>query len=234
MTRRDLLAMAFVGAGAVSLTACGTIASTIRYRLTVEVDTPNGLRQGSSVIETSRAALGGMGDASGIQNKVKGEAVAIDLPGGQTMFAILKGGRAGEDYASAIVHDALAYGRVSPLMLQRFEASEWREERKLANQTKPTIMLSKDDYPLLVRFRDIRDPKTVEAVDADNLPASFGLGVRLKRVTLQTTDDPLTHTLRSRLTWLSKYPEPALDPSHGPQDWSLSAVLHHGDFIRES
>jgi hypothetical protein len=40
------------------------------------------------------------------------------------------------------------------------------------------------EYPLLLRFGNIADPRTVEQVDPDNLAASFGYGVRLKRITI--------------------------------------------------
>jgi hypothetical protein len=46
--------------------------------------------------------------------------------------------------------------------------------------------------PELVRFRDINDPQTREAVSPFDLAASFGPGVQLKRVMLQlTADDPV-------------------------------------------
>jgi hypothetical protein len=39
-------------------------------------------------------------------------------------------------------------------------------------------------YPLLVTFGDIADPKSVALVDPTNLAASFGPGVRLTSVML--------------------------------------------------
>jgi hypothetical protein len=46
--------------------------------------------------------------------------------------------------------------------------------------------------PKLVRFRDINDPNSDVPVSPDDLAASFGPGVQLKRVILQLTDDPIT------------------------------------------
>lgn len=46
--------------------------------------------------------------------------------------------------------------------------------------------------PELVRFRDINDPHTLVRVSPYDLAASFGPGVKLKRVILQLTDDPVT------------------------------------------
>jgi hypothetical protein len=55
---------------------------------------------------------------------------------------------------------------------------------------------------MLVRFRDIADPTSVEKVDPDNLAASFGEGVKLRRITVQLTDDPVTTGIEKRLGWL--------------------------------
>ena len=42
---------------------------------------------------------------------------------------------------------------------------------------KGRVELAPGDLPLLVRFRDINDPTTVERVDPNDLAASFGPGV---------------------------------------------------------
>jgi hypothetical protein len=57
---------------------------------------------------------------------------------------------------------------------------------------------------MLVRFRDVRDPKTVEKVDPDDLAASFGPGVVLRRITVQLTDDPVTTGLADTLPWVTR------------------------------
>jgi hypothetical protein len=56
----------------------------------------------------------------------------------------------------------------------------------------------RDKYPLLVTFTDIADPKTVTKVDPDNLAATFGPGVALKRITLEITDEKVTEGRTAR------------------------------------
>jgi hypothetical protein len=68
-----------------------------------------------------------------------------------------------------------------------------------------------------VRFKDEKDPKTVEAVDPANLAASFGDGVRLKRVTIETTTDPVTTGIERRL--------PKYGPGSGFGDWFRSLKI---------
>jgi hypothetical protein len=64
------------------------------------------------------------------------------------------------------------------------------------------VELSPSDLPLLVRFRDINDAKTVERVKPGDLGASFGPGVYLKRATVEITKDPVTTGIEKRLPWL--------------------------------
>ncbi len=85
-------------------------------------------------------------------------------------------------------------------------------------------------YPMMVVFGDLSDPTSVTKVNPDDLAATFGKGVKLKRVTVELTGDPLTTRFEARLRWLSVYPEPGLKPGHGLKDFSLPATLRHGDF----
>jgi hypothetical protein len=57
-------------------------------------------------------------------------------------------------------------------------------------------------WPMLVRFRDIRDPKSVEPVDPEHLDRSFGPGVTLRRFTVELTDDSVTTGIEKRLAWV--------------------------------
>src|SRR3546814_16053908 len=61
--------------------------------MTVEVETPTGVRSGSSVIETTITKGPRTGQGSGLTATMKGEAVAVDLGSGQTLFALLNGDR---------------------------------------------------------------------------------------------------------------------------------------------
>ena len=57
----------------------------------------------------------------------------------------------------------------------------------------------------MVRFSDIADPRTVEKVDPEDLVAAFGQGVKLRRVIVQLTDEPVTTGIEKRLRWMAKY-----------------------------
>lgn len=55
---------------------------------------------------------------------------------------------------------------------------------------------------MLVTFGDLTDPTSLERVEPDDLAASFGNSVRLKRITTQLTDEPVKAGLKARLKWL--------------------------------
>ena len=58
---------------------------------------------------------------------------------------------------------------------------------------------------MLVTFADRDDPTSVARVDPDDLAASFGEGVKLRRITVQLTDDPVTSGIEERLGWLTEH-----------------------------
>jgi hypothetical protein len=57
---------------------------------------------------------------------------------------------------------------------------------------------------------------SVERVDPANLSAQFGEGVRLRRITVQVTDDDVTDGMEERLGWLAPEDRVDLDPEFRP------------------
>ena len=70
-----------------------------RYRLTIEADTPDGPRDGSSVIEVERRTRPAWIPAPGprTEYRVRGEAVFVDLGSGRNLVAGLAHGENAED-----------------------------------------------------------------------------------------------------------------------------------------
>jgi len=179
------------------LTSCGRY-EEFRYRMTVEVETPQGLRAGSGVIEVklSDPGWGGM-PTEGTSARVRGEAVTVDLPGGRVLFALL---RSPFNYDAAAVYP---YDALKP--------SRYRGEYALVERTKEMKrirgagVLPEKSYPRLVTFDDLADPASVRLVDSENLAATFGEGVRLRRITVQITHDPVTAGIEQKLPWLRSH-----------------------------
>ena len=77
---------------------------------------------------------------------------------------------------------------------------------------------------MLVTFGDLSDPTSVEEIDPDDLAATFGEGVRLRRMTVQMTDDPVTSGIEQRLGWLGNIREMNLSNEDFSEDFPV------GDF----
>lgn len=152
--------------------------ATWRYKMTVTVETPEGLKTGYAVREvvfTDGPKL--LPDVAGANWSVRGEAVAVDLGQGKYLFALMD-----IDGSYRIVHDVFPYSPASGQNIVRYYKS-------LTGQKK---VLEHNQYPTLVTFTDIKDPKSVVAVDRDNLAGPFGVGVTLKDITLEMTEEEVT------------------------------------------
>ena len=213
----------------VMLASCGMAGDRLpdyRYRLTVEVETPEGLRSGSSVIEVKTAIAGKYTiPTPGVNSRrARGEAVAVDLGERGLIFALLRS-ETNSDWASGVMFGfapdvPLIYGEDG-----KFDASAHTRARFMAMLENRQVIELPEKFrgsryieggpakPILVRFANIAEPTTVELVDPANLAASFGEGVKLRRITVQLTDDPVTTGIEKRLGWLGQYPEPSLSPN---------------------
>jgi hypothetical protein len=215
---RRILQTKWLALAALLLAGCTVAedeAPDYRYRLTVEVDTPEGVKAGSSVIQVEQS-IGGAASAGGLAGgqiyyRVRGEAVAVDLPGGRTLFALL---RSDNDIEwSAHVMQGLAPKTQGEPWAKSFDnvllINKKVEVPRMwpANATLP----ERSAYPMLVIFGDESDPTSVAEIDPDDLAATFGKGVRLKRVTAELTDDPVTTGIEKRLGWLPNYYDKMLD-----------------------
>ena len=211
MSNPAILRALFAAFVSAALLACGLVDETpsYRYRMTVEVDTPEGLKSGSSVIEvdTSRGVSTANPAGSVVISKVRGEAAAVDLPGGRTLFALLRSEDNG-DWAKNImfilapqgIKDGDRFLGTYANMLAMREAKELPATLGHINRA----LEGMSGRPMLVTFGDVSDPASVQRVDPDDLAASFGEGVSLRRITVQMTDDPVTTGIEERLEWLPR------------------------------
>jgi hypothetical protein len=221
--------------GAVSvllLSACGSSVTgesfePIHYKITAVVETPRGLRSGHSVLEYRGSMAGSaFGTMAGSGFKVRGEAVAVEVAPGQVMFVLL---RAHEDldFAANALNAIAVPKDEGPRPTDR--AGEMERTRRMydrirANRNVYPLWRPKDQRPgegpwmgvYFVRFRDINVPETIEEVNPDDLASIFGKGVRLKTLTIQVTDEPVTTTIEKYLPWL-KTKRGAMIEAHAPK-----------------
>jgi hypothetical protein len=168
----------------------------------VEVETPEGIKTGSAVREVSASSgVKVFQEESGASVHVRGEAVVVDLGKRGALFALLRGKKLGDDYGYGIVFNAFGYraGSLTPEGIRYF------------SQKTGSVVLEPENYPQLVRFRDLHDPMSVEEItvettndnSAKQLEEAFGSGVKIKQITLEMTKDDVTSEIAKWLPWLS-------------------------------
>ena len=229
MGRRAVIGVALAVLG---LSGCGDgrqSKQTFRYKMTVEVETPDGIRHGNAVREL-RFTDGYNGFFSLGESKPQvdlvGEAVAVDLPGGRTLFALLSGSDGDVDYGKRIAD----------------RTGLWRLDKPLAIGTimglypdapKTEKLTYSSALPMLVTFKDINDPTSVERVDPDNFGTNFGVGYRLKLITVQVTDESVTLDIGKRLEAVGILPDRSIDNEFKmTTSPTLAQRLGYKDFVK--
>jgi hypothetical protein len=172
-----------------------------KYRLTVEVETPAGVRSASGVL----AVTPDRGYSNRGRSLTSGDAVFVDLGGGKNLVALLAH-LDGKLDLDAINYVALrAYGEAGG---QRISFNQMSRMTGVVPVTGALI-------PVLATFADPADPATMRSVAADNLEASLGPGYRLHRVTAEVVPngfwpidfggplgEPVTRAIRGKLPWV--------------------------------
>ena len=181
---------------------------TWRYKMTVFVETPEGIKTGSAVREVTISKGVSLTPESTAVKLVRGEAVVVDLGQRGTLFAVMRDGSS-SDHTYNIVFNAFPFPGETT-------AEGVRYYSHLKPGTKATLELK--SHPLMVTFKDINDPKTVEIVYAaerywdgkdqyrvkeNNFEKLFDKGVKLKEVTIEITDEPIDYKLEKFLSWIS-------------------------------
>lgn len=178
-----------------------------RYKMTVEVNTPDGVKTGYAVREISIRTpppipmLGEHRTGFG----VRGEAVVVEISPDKILFALVSGADGQYEFGGrdvSFLFDELAPNSTDAII------KLW--------PVKPVTRRPKLDNPLpaLVTFKDLRDPMSLTRLDANDLASAFGDGVALKEVTIQRTDAPVTDEIEKRINWLDDLERYRTDPSN--------------------
>jgi hypothetical protein len=198
-----LIRVMAIAAMSLCFASCGKTES-YRYKLTLAVNTPDGVKRASGVVEVTFWAVSI--PASGVMHKLNGEALYLDLGGGRRPLIVLltsqlhpkygKDVRWSRDAGPAINLLTELYGPVLPDLLGGVaRISGVRGIRKIVP----------NDLPDLVTFADVNNPATVIEVDRNDLQATLGTGVSWDEITLESTDEPITTEIVKRLPWLPDY-----------------------------
>jgi hypothetical protein len=162
--------MNFKWIGPIGLLAALVIGDQIRinrpghkYRLAVEVESPEGVRSASGVLSVHPDR----GYSRHGSTLTKGDAVWVDLGGGKNLALLL-----------AHVDDkGLELDGMNFVALRAFNAAGHKTTFNAMNRMTGTAPVTGALIPVLAAFSDINDPATMRVVKPDDFEATYGKGL---------------------------------------------------------
>jgi hypothetical protein len=206
--------MNFKWVGPLALLAALVIGDQIRinrpghkYRLTVAVETPEGVKSASGVM----AVHPERGYSRRGQTRTKGDAVWVDLGGGKNLVALM-----------AHIDQSLELDGMNYVALRAYNAAGRKVSFNEMNRMTGAVPVQGAVMPILVTFTDPGNPATARMVPPDDLEAALGKGFRLQGITAEgmpnglwpldfggLLGEPVTRGIEARLPWLKGADNPA-------------------------
>jgi hypothetical protein len=218
MSQRSVIVLAIL-VGLIGLWKLLHPTHSYRYRLTIEVENNGEVHSGSSVVElntTRNFFLSALDTVPDWTTAYRGEAVFVDLGGGDHLIALLESTNGDRPTASfpsrVILGNKIANSTPSGVL----DALTTKYPDRLAEANAKTYTVQLDQMPPLIRFRNLDDPMSVESVDPADPAASYGSGVMFRSARLEISNAPVTRGIVQRLPWLGRMrPDTALSGRKG-------------------
>jgi hypothetical protein len=174
-----------------------------KYRLTVEVTTPDGIKTGSGIL----SVVPDRGYSRGGRTTMRGEAVFVDLGQGKNLVALLAHQQGAKLDLDDINYVALrAYGTARS---NRVSFSD-------INRQTGIVPVQGELMPVLVSFGDARNPQTARLVASDHADTVLGDGYAIRGLSAEVVPngfwpidfggvlgEPVTRGIEARLPWLA-------------------------------
>jgi hypothetical protein len=200
--------------GPVALLAALVIGDQIRinrpghkYRLTVEVETPDGVKSASRVLSVHPDR----GYSRHGHTSTRGDAVLVDLGGGKNLLALL-----------AHIDKSLDLDDINYVALRAYKAAGRNPSFNDMNRMSGAVPVAGALIPVLVSFTDLSDPATARNAPPDDLEAALGKGFHLHGVSAEVVPngvwpldfggplgEPVTRGIEAKLPWLKGADNPA-------------------------
>jgi hypothetical protein len=208
---------------------------TYRFRLTLSVNTPEGIREASGVMEASYGITPVIGRGEVSTHRLKGEAVFLDLGQGRNLVMLLTHGPGGADV------NQMAWLPTTALLKKPWGMGS-AEALAAGRKLEGSIELIPALIPTIVTFSDLNDPTTAKVVYAtgvgaeyrdtltmrpkrepyavvDAISDTFGAGYSFRHVRLEMvpvgiwplnlldfTGKKITTGMENRINWIGNYP----------------------------
>jgi hypothetical protein len=172
-----------------------------KYRLTVEVKTPQGVKSASGIM----AVHPDRSYSRGGRTRTKGDAVFVDLGGAKNLVALL-----------AHVDKTVDLDGMNYVALRAYNAAGRKVSFNEMSRMTGAVPVQGALIPILVTFADPADPRTARAVPPDQVEAALGRGFHLHGISAEVVPnglwpldfggflgEPVTRGIETRLPWLS-------------------------------
>jgi hypothetical protein len=206
--------MNFKWIGPLALLAALVIGDQIRinrpghkYRLTVEVETPEGIKSASGILSVHPDR----GYSRRGKTSTKGDAVWVDLGGGKNLVALL-----------AHIDGKLDLDGINYVALRAYRAAGRNVSFNDMNRMTGAVPVTGALIPVLVTFAAPGDPASARTVTPDDLAATLGKGFRLHGVSAEAVPngawpldfggalgEPVTRGIEAKLPWWNGSDSPA-------------------------
>jgi hypothetical protein len=177
-----------------------------KYRLSLEVMTPEGVKNASGVFSVHPDR----GYSRGGKTRTKGDAISLDLGSGKLLLVLL-----------AIEDVTLDTEEINYLAVRAFTASGQRAVFKQMDRLKGSAPVPEQYRPVLASLSDPFNPTTMRAVNPADLAAAFGPGVRFSKMMVEIVPnglwpidfggvlgEPVTRGIGRTLPWLDSQGSP--------------------------
>jgi hypothetical protein len=183
-----------------------------KYRLTIEVETPEGIKSASGVM----AVTPDRGYSRRGRTQTSGDALFLDLGGGKNLLALL-----------AHIDKTLDLDGMNYVALRAYGAAGGqRVSFNEMSRMKGVVPVTGELIPVLATFADPGKPGTMRTVSPNDMETAVGPGVRLHQVTAEVVPngfwpidfggalgEPVTRGIEAKLPWLK-----------GPADAAATAL----------
>lgn len=207
--------MNFKWVGPLALLAALVIGDQIRinrpghkYRLTVEVQTPEGVKSASGVM----AVHPDRSYSRGGRTRTKGDAVFVDLGGGKNLLALL----------AHIDNKSVDLDGMNYVALRAYNAAGRKASFNEMSRMAGAVPVQGALVPVLVTFTDLNDPGTARMVLPDEAEAGLGKGFHVSSISAEVVPnglwpldfggplgEPVTRGVEAKLPWWNGADNPA-------------------------
>lgn len=204
---------------------------TWSYRITINVETPEGIRSGSAIRSVSALQQPLISPHVSTSVDVIGEAVVVDLGKRGKLFALIDW----DSYREVFVAFPFTKGGATTSQGLRYYQNL---------ESESMVALPKARWPKMVSFKDTNDPESVMPVrgvffdpeskkdlEVNFIEDIFGPGVSIKNITIEITIDQENEKIEKILPWLKEVGGSYLHGGNTSRNAPFG--LHGGNFKRD-